>query len=439
MIRAILLGKERIESRVVYKNALLRAQLALLSGAICSIYIVIDLLNGIQAYIPLYMAGIAMSALVIQLNRKKHYLLASVILLITANMLVFLLAKLGASEGGVFFYFISTSVTSVVVLNPINKRLGMLFVALSIMLAGMAYFSKDFSIRPPDHSEVYIRISFTINFLLGLLSSVLILNFVMKRNSESEEQLMQKNEELEKINEELDRFVYSASHDMRAPLSTLLGLLNLAKLSHHPEELVHYHQKMTERIRTMEGFIKEVTNYSRNSRLEIKTSQINLRSILDEIKESFDYLAGEARVKVKIDIHPELEFYSDKERLKVILNNLVSNAIKYHDPEKSYRFVQVSALLNDAHCIIEVTDNGIGVQPEYQEKLFDMFFRASENSEGSGLGLYIVKETVQRMNGQITCRSEKHRASTFEVIIPKGVAGPEIDLPVVEEKNIPNT
>lgn len=559
MIRTLILEKEIIESRTEYKYALLRGQLGILLGAICFIYIFIDTFSGVFVYIPWYLAGIAMSILVVIQNRKGNYLFASILLLITANMLVFLIASLEYSQGGAFFYFMATSATSLVVLNPISKRLGLLFVGVSITLAGIAYFG-DLPIQPPTENENYLKISFTVNFLLGLLSSALILHFVMSRNQESEssllknqetlqnltkeleksknrfvlavegtkagiyewnistnqwyvssrfrdllgftsvedldmsydvlqsmihpedkeratwlintaiehgttyqyesrlrlkndefrwflvsgivskkiespqlavgsiidihdrklaeQQLRDKNEELEKANKELDRFVYSASHDMRAPLSTLRGLLNLAKKTHKPEELDDYHEKMVNRIHTMEGFIKEVTDYSRNSRLEIKSSKVNLKFIVDEVKNSFEFLSNEARVEFNIEIDPELELNSDKERLKVILNNLVSNAIKYHDTNKSKRFVKFQASVENNCCLIRIIDNGIGIHPEYQEKMFDMFFRASERSDGSGLGLYIVKETLQRLKGEISCKSEEGVGSTFEVRIP---------------------
>jgi len=560
MIRDILLGEERIVSRNEYKYALLRAQLGILLGSICFIYIFIDIFNGVLVYLPWYMGGIALSALVITLNRNRKYLLSSIILLVTANMLVFLIASLEDTQGGAFFYFMATSATSLVVFNPISKRLGIAFVGLSIALAAVAFFGERLPIPAPEGNESYEKISFTVNFILGLLSCILILLFVMDRNEESErsllgnqeeleeltkelekskdrfalavegtkagiyewdinagkvyvssrfkdllgfssneglemeleilrsmmhpedkdrsirlvdkaikkgetyqnelrfrlndgryrwfqdsgivskkgqspkvavgslidindrkqveQELRNKNAELEKTNEELDRFVYSASHDMRAPLTTLQGLLNLAILTYEPKELDEYHELMINRISTMEGFIKEVTDYSRNTRLEINNSIVNIKDLVEEVKNSFEFLANEACIDLKIDLDPNLEIKTDKDRLTVILNNLVSNAIKYHDEEKSKRFVKIQVSVTGSRCLIRIVDNGIGIPTEFQDKIFDMFYRASEKSDGSGLGLYIVKETLERLNGNISCKSELHLGSTFEVIIP---------------------
>ncbi|MBK5278194.1 MAG: PAS domain-containing protein, partial [Bacteroidia bacterium] len=234
----------------------------------------------------------------------------------------------------------------------------------------------------------------------------------------AEQQLKDKNVELEKANRELDRFVYSASHDMRAPLTTLLGLIHLAQITYIPGELDTYHTMMIDRIHAMDRFIKEVTDYSRNSRLEVKTERINLRTTTDEVISALSFLANEAGVEIKIEIDISLELNSDKSRLKVILNNLIANAIKYTDSSKPRRFLKIQAKPQEPYCILRIVDNGIGIQDQYKDKIFDMFFRATEKSDGSGLGLYIAKETIQRLQGKITCQSEEGIGSTFEILLP---------------------
>ena len=207
MIRDIFLGKELIESRVEYKYAMLRAQLGLLFGAICFIYIFIDILNGVPVYIyiPWYLGGMVASGLVIYFNRKRKYLLSSIILLITANMLAFLFASVEDTQGGAFFYFMATSAIGLIVLNPINKRLGIAFIGLSLTLAGIAYFSDGLPIEAPKGDENYETISFTVNFILGLLSSCLVLIFVMNRNQESESILIGQQEELKDLAKKLEK------------------------------------------------------------------------------------------------------------------------------------------------------------------------------------------------------------------------------------------
>ncbi|HEY5690635.1 MAG TPA: histidine kinase dimerization/phospho-acceptor domain-containing protein [Cyclobacteriaceae bacterium] len=138
-----------------------------------------------------------------------------------------------------------------------------------------------------------------------MLCCVMIINFAISRYNESEKSLedsiqarevaeialMKKNEELEKANQELDRFVYSASHDMRAPLSSLFGLMEIARLTNKGEELNEYFMLMKKRILTMEVFIKGITDYSRNSRTEVEVEETRLIDLVNEVLTTIGFLA----------------------------------------------------------------------------------------------------------------------------------------------------
>ena len=234
----------------------------------------------------------------------------------------------------------------------------------------------------------------------------------------AEVELREKNEELEKTNDELDRFVYSASHDMRAPLSTLLGLLEVAKNTDKKSELNQYFDLMRDRIYTMEGFIREITDYSRNARLAVERTSLLLKPIINECVESFNFLANESHVKVEVSCNEDVMVTTDRSRLSVILNNLISNSIKYHDPEKEERIVTIAVERTEDNCKISIKDNGIGIDAQYKDQVFDMFFRASENSKGSGLGLYIVKETAEKVGAEISFTSVLGKGSEFSLTIP---------------------
>lgn len=235
----------------------------------------------------------------------------------------------------------------------------------------------------------------------------------------AEQALLQKNQELEKANTELDRFVYSASHDMRAPLSSLLGLIELVRLTNKNDELNDYFDRMRKRILTMEGFIKEVTDYSRNARLEVVNDQINLHDLVKEVVDSVEFLVPEKNVKRVVDIPRDYQMNTDSARLRVILSNLVTNSIKYSDPKKDDSFFRISVKEEETQHTITVEDNGIGIESQYLDKIFNMFFRATEMSDGSGLGLYIVKEVMQKLNGEIKFDSVLGLGSTFTIHLPK--------------------
>lgn len=234
-----------------------------------------------------------------------------------------------------------------------------------------------------------------------------------------ERRMKQQNAMLEKTNEELDRFVYIASHDLRAPLSSVLGLLQVAEMSSDPKELAQCLQMIEERIVTLNGFIRDIIDYSRNTRLEVSNEPIELKKMTESIIEGLKFFEKSQSIKFECDFPDELEIHLDKGRLKIILNNLIANAIKYHDTSNNEAYIKVKARLTDHNLKIEVEDNGVGISEEYVGKIFNMFYRASEKSEGSGLGLYITKEMVEKLNGKILVESKEGVGSKFILSFPK--------------------
>lgn len=234
----------------------------------------------------------------------------------------------------------------------------------------------------------------------------------------AEQQIRLQNDLLAKANDELDRFVYSASHDLRAPLSSLLGLITIAEKTDSKEEVALCLEMMKKRVVTMEGFIKEITDYSRNSRLGVERQKVRIYTLVQEVVDSLKYTHGAERITIDLDIKPDLTFVTDPGRLKVVLNNLIANAIKYHDLTKESPFIKVKADANQTSNTILVSDNGQGISEEHVENIFNMFYRASENSEGSGLGLYIVKETLNKLEGKISVESTISKGSMFKVLLP---------------------
>lgn len=234
----------------------------------------------------------------------------------------------------------------------------------------------------------------------------------------AEEQIRLQNEMLAKANQELDRFVYSASHDMRAPLSSLLGLILIAEKTQDPAEVIKCLEMMKKRVRAMEGFIREITDYSRNSRLAIELKIVNIKKLVQEVIENLKFTIGAEKIHITLTIQDELEIETDLNRLRVVLNNLIANAIKHHDPAKANQFINIIADRSNNHLSLAIEDNGQGIEEEHINHIFNMFYRASETSEGSGLGLYIVKETIDKLGGRITVKSGKGAGSVFTVELP---------------------
>ena len=135
--------------------------------------------------------------------------------------------------------------------------------------------------------------------------------------------------------------------------------------------------------------------------------------------ETLKHTEGAEQIKIDINCAINFKLLSDEKRLIVILNNLIGNAIKYRDDKKKKLFIEVSAQNKESGYEISITDNGLGIKQEFLSKIFDMFYRASESSTGSGLGLYIVKETVEKLKGKIEVQSEFGVGTSFTLLLPK--------------------
>jgi hypothetical protein len=255
-----------------------------------------------------------------------------------------------------------------------------------------------------------------------------IVNALKQRNVElkrkkAEMTLRKQNEELVKINQELDSFVYSVSHNLRAPLMSVLGLLRLAQIEVERSEndtkvLLSYFSMMEHSINKLDDTLKEILDYSRNARSEIKIEKVDLKHLLEDGFERLKYHEGSDQIEKIIEVKDETLFYSDPYRLSVVLNNLISNAIKYRDVRKKNQYIKIQAHITPAMARIEFSDNGIGISKELLNKIYDMFFRATEKSEGAGLGLYIVKETIDKLGGRISTISNLGLGTHFILELP---------------------
>jgi signal transduction histidine kinase/ligand-binding sensor domain-containing protein len=268
--------------------------------------------------------------------------------------------------------------------------------------------SFTFKIKP----YIYQRIDF---YVILFVLVVIIGWFTYKKRINAIEN---RNKELNKINEELDKFVYSASHDLKAPLNSVLGLINIAKKDGATGSMPLYLQMIEQSIKKLERFITDIIDYSRNTSVEVVRTVIDFQKIVDEALNNVKYLEEENNIEKKITINGEGDFISDERRLSVVLNNLITNAIIYHDGKKKNKLIEISINYSKIRAAITIKDNGMGIGKEHLVKIFKMFYRASEHTKGSGLGLYIVKETLGKIKGTIKVESDLGKGTRFSIDLP---------------------
>ncbi|MCF6359849.1 MAG: PAS domain S-box protein [Cyclobacteriaceae bacterium] len=250
----------------------------------------------------------------------------------------------------------------------------------------------------------------------GKVEQITIIHIDISQLKKAEKKLKTQNTKLKKLNAELDRFVYSASHDLRAPLSSLLGLIDLSQREELSPALNQYLELMNNSITRLDSFISDITDYSRNLRLKTKNEKIDFNVLVDEIFSSLAFMSAE-KINLSLKIEGDNNFNSDADRLKLILSNLISNSIRYKSHDRKPR-IKVEVAITKDKAIFKIIDNGIGIPKKYQSKIFEMFYRANDQNTGSGLGLFIVRETVDKLKGKIELESEIGKGTTISIILP---------------------
>jgi signal transduction histidine kinase len=230
-------------------------------------------------------------------------------------------------------------------------------------------------------------------------------------------QLKEKIIELEKINDELNRFIYSTSHDLRSPLMSVLGIINLSRLDNSVTDPNGYLNMIEVCIQKLDGFIQKIIEYYRNSRLDVEYEKINFDHLLNECISQFKHQNTSIEFQVTVD--QPVDFKGDTFRISVILNNLISNAVKYQKPDEVHPKVNMAVKVEPHKATLVISDNGIGILSEHLNNIFKMFFRSKNNNKpGSGIGLYIVKEALNKIGGTINVESKYGEGTQFEISIP---------------------
>ncbi|HEY3429455.1 MAG TPA: HAMP domain-containing sensor histidine kinase [Cyclobacteriaceae bacterium] len=358
------------------------------------------------------------------LHRKGFHTASRILVLSFLNLFLTLYACVMSKEVGIYLYFLPLMTLTMAVFGSKQRVLRLSFTILSALLL-LSLFLSDFNLIGSIQFESVNEDTFyAINLISCAFSLVICINFIVGVNEESEkrlrtlaEEIKLKNTDLEKTNSELDRFLYSTSHDLRAPLLSIKGLVNITRNESIRPEVQKYLSMIEERADRLDFFIRDIIDYSRNSRTGLSYDLVNIQQLVEEVQQNFQFLEGASMIDFQNEIIPT-EVVVDRSRVMIILNNLISNAIKYHRLDQKNRWIKTTVNRAGNILSIMVKDNGQGIHADRKERVFEMFYRGTERSQGSGLGLYIVKEAVDKVNGAIHLESTEGEGTTFFVTIP---------------------
>lgn len=413
-----LVGSKSYGSVAEFKRALLLATLSLIASVVGMLYIVIDLINGIYQNLYLYLITSATGLVAFFLNKKGHFQLASILLLVVLNAVVFVFTDRNPDVAGTYFYFLCLGLTAFALFDYNQIRLALFFALLSLILLLLAYLTDLHLMSYMDMPKQLQKYYFILNISISFITCIAIVYYLIQINHAAEENLKHQKELLSQTNAELDQFAYRVSHDLRAPLSSILGLINVYRLTTNEAEKEETINLISGRVHALDRFIRDILHHSRNARLEVKYEPLLVRETIQNTISQLSHMKDFGKQKIEINVPEDLVVTTDRFRFGLIVSNLLSNAVKYYDPAKKNPFIRIEARIEKNMLLFSVKDNGLGIPRDHQGKLFTMFYRAHAHSEGSGLGLYMVREVCRKLGGEVTVQSEYGQGTSFTVQLP---------------------
>jgi signal transduction histidine kinase len=419
-----------------YKRIILLSQFTLFGSVVGVLHAVEDLVYG-MVFMPLMDLTMAAGVFVCHLlNERGKYKLAKISLLAFLNLFFFVYASLVPKDLGIYFYYFPWVGLAAVVFENKENPQRLFFICLSVLFIILLFVTDFNPFGPFEFAAVYVGQSFIINLVSSMAVLVFFIVFMVSMNEYSEkkleslaEEIRIKNGHLQKINRELDRFFYSTTHDLKMPLMDMKGIIYAAMTDVKDRTAFEYFVLLKERAQDLDTFLQDVIDYSRNTQTALQLEPVNIEHLVDEAISNFRFVNDADRIRFEKDILLDHPVEIDRLRLLNILSNIFSNAIKYQRPDIKDPWVKVGAHFFENKLNLYIADNGQGMHPDVLPKIFNMFFRGTDQSKGSGLGLYIVKETIEKMGGSIEVRSTPGLGTYFTIVLPATV-------PVKQEKSL---
>jgi len=316
--------------------------------------------------------------------------------------------------------------------------IGFIFVLLGIISALTISRKISRSITHlKEKIDDFVKSDFTKRTILPINDSSYEIDVLTTNFSIMEQHIVNQMTSLKLSNKDLEMLFYATSHDIRHPLIKVKELTNLAMAHNKDPEtkdyLVRINHSWENLIATTDelGIITNVRNE------EIRPETIDLDELIRAVYSEFRSLKGFDDIIFSLEIKTKSQFLSSPGLLKAIFRNLIENGIKYASKRSNFSFLKISVLdQNEDTLRIEISDNGIGIKKQYHDRIFDMFFRATTKVNGTGLGLYIVKSSIEKLHGAIGVESDEDSGTTFTIVLPNNYKKKNIKEQILHNREI---
>lgn len=360
-------------------------------------------------------SSLPLIAIVYILNKIGWRILSKLLnlsLILSVIILIFLLTR--SSEGlnngdSILAFFIPVFVGAMIIFQGKDRRIGIIF-ALCVLILMTVLILSDFHLGDaPAYSKEQVRRELALNIIGSAIATMLEVVFIMMVSNAIDEELI-------KANSELDRFVYSVSHDLRSPLLSIRGLSTLMQDEESTgSKNMHYLKLVDKSINNLDNTIREILAYSRNARLDIDVQEFDLKELIDNIFDELRY-SVELNFQFMSNIDVPIMIKGDRSRMETVFRNIIGNSIKYKNNDVTDPFVSVQFEQRPGQYRFKIIDNGEGIDSDKIPRVFDMFYRGATSVNGTGLGLYICKEIMDKIRGKIDLQSEVGKGTTVRLL-----------------------
>jgi signal transduction histidine kinase len=360
-------------------------------------------------------SSLPLIAIVYILNKMGWRVLSKLLnlsLILFVIILIFLLTRSaeGLNNGdSILAFFIPVFVGAMIIFQGKERKIGVIFAFCVLILMTVLISSELHLGDAPAYSREQVRRELALNIIGSAIATMLEVIFIMMVSNAIDEELI-------KTNGELDRFVYSVSHDLRSPLLSIRGLSSLMQEEETTgSKNLQYLKLVDKSINNLDDTIREILAYSRNSRLGLEIEEFDLKELIENIFDELRY-SVELNFQFISNISEPIVIKGDRSRMKTVMRNVIGNSIKYRKTEIADPFVSVQFEEKKGQYRFKIIDNGEGIEPDNVPRVFEMFYRGRTSVSGTGLGLYICKEIMDKIKGRIDLKSEPGKGTTVRLL-----------------------